>query len=147
MSAYCSKSEHCAFDVEKLLKRTDLNPDEISGIVEKLRAENYLNEARYAASFARDKFRFNKWGKNKIAFELGLKRIPQIFIDDALVEITDEYSAELCLELLQKKMATLKKEDIYQVKAKLFRFGISKGFETELVYKTVAVVLSSINEN
>ncbi|HAN76897.1 MAG TPA: RecX family transcriptional regulator, partial [Bacteroidales bacterium] len=53
------------------MKRTDLNPDEISGIVEKLRAENYLNEARYAASFARDKFRFNKWGKNKIAFELG----------------------------------------------------------------------------
>ncbi len=41
--------------------------DDAEKIIEILIKENFINEARFAAAFVRDKFKYNKWGKIKIA--------------------------------------------------------------------------------
>ena len=40
-----------------------------------LELEKYLDNLRFAISFVHDKFRFNKWGKIKLAYALRQKQV------------------------------------------------------------------------
>ena len=61
--AYCSQAERCVQDVLDKLGKADVNAEDAEEIVCELVRMDYINEQRYAAAFAHDKFRFNKWGK------------------------------------------------------------------------------------
>ena len=71
--------------------------------------ERYLDENRYARSFANDKFRFNKWGRIKIAYELQKKGIASQIRIDALHSIDDEDYERMLFELLKNKKKSIRK--------------------------------------
>ena len=60
-----------------------MDDDAIDKIIDRLKAEKYIDEARYCRSFINDKLRFNKWGRKKIEFALKQKQIPLELISDA----------------------------------------------------------------
>ena len=62
-------------------------PQAIDLIVGHLIQENFLNEERFARSFARGKFKIKKWGKNRIVNELKHRDISKYNITTALKEI------------------------------------------------------------
>ena len=98
--------------------------------------ENYVNEARYAKTFASGKFRIKHWGRNKIEYALKQKNISAYCIDLALKEISDEEYHLVITQLINKKAMQIA-DDQYIKKNKIARYIIGKGFESELVWKLI----------
>jgi regulatory protein len=67
---YCIYQDRCHKEVEEKLSKMRLIPEIIEEVIPHLISENFLNETRFAQSFARGKFRIKQWGKNRIVAEL-----------------------------------------------------------------------------
>lgn len=137
----CAHQEKCEWDIRKKLYDWKSNPVEHDTIISELIKDKYIDESRYAITFAKEKLRFNKWGKIKIEYALKQKNIPANLINTALNEI-DEDNYDLILENeLIKKFKTLKDTDEYALKSKLSRFALSKGFENGKVFDIISKIL------
>ncbi|MDH6354159.1 regulatory protein [Dysgonomonas sp. PH5-45] len=137
IAGYCSKAERCEFDVRKKLNGWELTAEEQERIVSRLKKENFLNDKRFCQSFARDKARFNKWGKVKIAFELKRKKIQQAFIDECLSELDDADLIESLTKILETKLKSVKAKNSYELRGKLMRFALGRGFTAEQITKAM----------
>jgi regulatory protein len=133
----CSKQEFCCFDIERKLKRWQVEPQDIKEILAKLETEKFIDETRYASAFANDKFRFGRWGRNKIKFNLKRKKVSEIRIKSALAKIDQEEYLVTLNGLLEAKKGRIKAKDDYDRKRKLAAFAIGRGFEPELVFKVI----------
>jgi regulatory protein len=142
IASYCSKAERCEQDVKKKLQAWELPDEAAARILAYLRSESFLNEERYARSFVQDKMRFNKWGKNKIVFELRKKYIPESVIHAAFDELTgnDEFEQSL-MNILQTKSKSVKAAGEYEKRAKLFRFAIGRGFQPEMINRCLGKLI------
>ena len=93
---FCAYQERCHQEVVRKLNQMGLIPVAIDHIIGHLISNNYLNETRFAQSFARGKFRIKKWGKQRIVYELKGQGISSINIKIALKEISDsDYRATI----------------------------------------------------
>jgi regulatory protein len=133
IQAYCAYQERCHLEVEKKLKSWGLIPEAIDMLVGELMQHNFLNEERYARSFARGKFRIKKWGRIKIKLELKKRSIHAKCIEFAMQEIDPDAYYETLKELLQKKSTLEKELHPYKRKVKLTRYLVSRGFEYDLI--------------
>lgn len=141
IAGQCSKKEYCSFDVVTKLERWELAEKDIAAIMEFLVKNRFLDDLRFAEAYARDKHRFNRWGKLKIGQMLRQKHIADSIIDEALATLPEEQSDTICLSLLQQKNKGLKEDDPYKRKAKLFRFALSRGFDYETISRCVSQLL------
>lgn len=131
----CSKCEQAEHDIRIKLKSWGISADESDTIIQRLIDEKYIDEERFALAFTRDKSRFDGWGRVKITYQLRLKHISQKAIDHAIAEIDEEAYTQSLRHILQAKMRTLKGKEPLQAKASLLRFALSRGFETDLIYR------------
>ncbi|HNW51433.1 MAG TPA: regulatory protein RecX [Prolixibacteraceae bacterium] len=129
----CSKSEKCISDIQQKLNDWGVEPADAQKIIKTLIAEKFIDEERYVRFYVRDKFRFNQWGRVKIAFMLRSKKIASGLIDIALQEITEEAYTELLTILLTDKSKKIRFVNDFDRKGKLTRFAQSKGFEFEVI--------------
>jgi regulatory protein len=130
----CSRREFCCDDIRKKLLQWGVENDDQEKIIEILIRENFINEPRFAEAFVRDKFKYNKWGKVKIAAHLRVKKIPSEILSTALDSIDNEKYTKLLRELIDRHRKSVKSKNLYDLKAKLLRYGLSKGFESSLLY-------------
>lgn len=137
MADLCARSEQCEADIRTKLFRMKLPAHEIDRILDQLREENFINEERFAGSFARDKVRFSAWGKNKIRLGLFQKRISGEAISQALDSIPRKDYIDALLRVASAKSRSLDLSD-YEDRAKLYRHILSRGFESQLASKAVA---------
>ena len=133
IQAYCAYQERCHQEVTKKLKSWGLIPDAVDMFLAELMQHNFLNEERYARSFARGKFRIKKWGRIKIRIELKKREIYAKCIEFAMEEIDGDAYYETLKEVLQKKSNLEKETHPYKRKAKLTRYMASRGFEFDLI--------------
>ena len=82
-ASYCSISEHCTSEVEEKLLAWGVSADDKQKIIDRLIVEDFINEKRYCTHFVKDKFRFNKWGKIKIAYALRQKGLRDELVSHA----------------------------------------------------------------
>ncbi|MEM8848016.1 MAG: regulatory protein RecX [Bacteroidota bacterium] len=137
MERYCAYQERCHKEVEKKLKEMRMIPEAIDSIMGHLIQENYLNEERFARSFARGKFNIKKWGKNRIKNELKQRDISRFNVQLALKEI-DEQDYSLTLDVLAKKrLAQITETNIAKKRKKLSDYLLYRGWESQLVYEKV----------
>jgi regulatory protein len=139
--ALCSRQEKCLYDIRSKLRQWGAPPDMIPSIEKDLLADRYIDETRYSLSFAREKARFNVWGPKKIEMALRAKQISNENIQLALAEVQQFISNDTLVDLLQRKTKTLKACDKYELRNKLIRYGLSKGFG----YDDIQKALSSLN--
>jgi Uncharacterized protein conserved in bacteria len=132
--AICSRQELCCEDIRNKLLSWGTGNNDAGKIIEILQNENFINESRYAAAFVRDKFKYNKWGKVKIAAHLKSKRIASDIITNALDSIDHDQYINLLRGLIENHKKTVRAKNQYDLKAKLLRYGLSKGFEGNLLY-------------
>lgn len=130
----CSRSEKCSSEIVDKLKLWGLSADESESVIKKLISEKYLDNERFARAYAKDKFRFNRWGRQKIEYMLRAKHINQEIVKIALEEITDEGYADELLRLIADKEKTIKAKDRYDKRNKLMRFAMGRGFESGKIY-------------
>ena len=129
LAARCSTSEQCLSDIETKLAKYDLTEEEKTRILRHLVEEKYVDDRRYAEAFVRDKYRFNKWGRIKIAQGLRMKGIDQETIGDAMGAIDEEEYIEILRELIKAKRRSTKGKNDYEINGKLIRFATGRGFE------------------
>jgi len=132
--ALCSKSEYCTDDIRSKLRSWGAGDTDSEKIISTLVRENFLNETRYASAFVSDKFNYNKWGKVKIAAHLRAKQISPGIITSALNLIENELYLKTMKEIITSHRRHVKAKNQYDLKGKLLRFGLSKGFESNLLY-------------
>ena len=119
-----------------------LIPEAKEMILLSLMKDDFLNEERFAKSFARGKFRIKNWGKQRIVNALKFKDISAFTIKTALKEIDEVAYIETIYRITENRNEVIKETNIYKRKKKLIDFLMRKGFESDLIYKTVNEVVS-----
>jgi regulatory protein len=100
-------------------------------------ASNFLNEERFACSFARGKHRIKHWGKIRIVNELKFRKIAQTLINTALKEITPEEYQETFHALAERNWEAMHETNALKKRKKFCDYLLRKGFESNLVYEKV----------
>ena len=133
----CAGSDKCQFDIIKKMSSLRIQKPVQKKILNILIKENFINEARYAKTYCRGKFRINKWGKQKIINSLKIKNISSKNINNGLKEINEESYISLINELICRKNEKLNKLDMKLKKEKIAKFLLQKGFESPLIWKSI----------
>lgn len=134
----CARSEHCESELREKLRKWAISSTDADTIIRSLRRRRYVDDSRYARALVRDKYRFARWGRNKIKQLLYLKRIDPDIIDEALDEIDPEEYRQILCHLIELRRKALSEPDPYQAKMKLMRFALQRGYESELIKKAIA---------
>jgi regulatory protein len=130
---FCAYQERAQQEVRDKLYELGMTMPEVEEIIANLISENFLNEERFAISFAGGHFRIKGWGKLKINHALYQKKVSNFNIKMALQSIDqDDYLAKL-LELANKKWNSLKGERGLSRMAKTHAFLYQRGFEPALI--------------
>lgn len=138
--AYCSSAERCPTDMEEKLKQWGAGEDVLARVMAHLFKERYLDASRFCRFFVRDKYRFNQWGRMKIAQALRMKRMDRADIETGLEEIDEEEYTEILEKLLQQKARSIKAKTPYERNTKLIRFAVGRGFTMDEVMRHVKQV-------
>ena len=135
LERYCIYQDRCHKEVTTKLKSMNMIPLAIDEIINHLIEHNFLNEERFAKSFARGKFNYKHWGKNRIVRELKFRDISSYNVKTALKEINeDEYLLKLST-IAKNKLATITETNIYKKRKKLADYLLYRGWEPQLVYE------------
>lgn len=132
----CAATELCTAEAREKLRQWGIPAAEAEKIVARLVGERFIDDARFARIWVRDKLYNARWGTLKIKAAARLKHLD---ITEALAEEWDDerYFANLAAALRSKgrKMPSpLSRDD----KTKLIRFALSRGYESGLVMEMIA---------
>lgn len=133
MEHYCAYQDRCHQEVEKKLKDFRLIPEAREVILLHLMEHNFLNEERFAKSFARGKFRIKNWGKKRIVRELKFREISTYNIKQALKEIDNDEYVTVCRKVIESKNKLVKEKNPFKRRQKLYEHLYRKGFESEII--------------
>ena len=134
MQSWCAYQERCQQDARNKLYELGMWPDAVENIIVKLIEDNFLNEERFATSFARGKFTIKKWGRIKIKQELKQKHVGDYCLKKAMLQIDEtEYLATL-KRLLEIKRKLINEKSPIKLTYKLMNYALSKGYEKDLVF-------------
>ena len=134
MMRLCAAREYCRNDIRR--KLAALPPAEAEAVLETLCREGYVDDARYARAFARDKSALQGWGSLKIKLALQRKAIDGPTIAAALDEIDAEAAAARLGQVLAAKWKSLQREsDPARKKAKFFRYALGRGYGYEVIQR------------
>lgn len=138
----CSKAEYCEADIyRKALKDLEGDADAARKVLEALISEKYVDNARYASAFAREKAAIQGWGPVKIRFQLKAKGVEEGTIRAALEEIDGGKQADKLNKLLQAKARSLAGDP--QFRLKLLRFGLTRGYDYDAVEAEVSKIIAT----
>lgn len=138
---YCAYQERSHLEVRNKLYGYGLYRDEVDEILFNLITEGFLNEERFAKVFAGGKFRMKRWGRIKITHGLEAKGVSQNCIRIGLKEIEESEYQKALRELLQAKSEIVREDNLYTTRDKLSKYAIQKGYEPDLVWRTLRDLL------
>lgn len=139
MAGLCANAEHSEHEIREKLRKMMLPANEIQPIIDFLTDGKFIDNARFARSFANDKIRFAGWGRNKIKQALYMKRIPSEIISQVCADIDlKEYAAAIRrVAIAKSKTLDLKK---YEDRNKLFKYLVSRGYEPSICSKLISSI-------
>jgi len=135
--AYCAYQERCQQEVRNKLYEWGLKSNEVENIIANLITNNFLNEERFAKTYAGGKFRIKKWGKEKIILGLKKRKISDYCIKKGLEEIEEYDYLRILSEVIKKKSKSIRNPKSEIRNFKMARYAISRGFESELVWDVI----------
>ncbi|MDT7829172.1 regulatory protein RecX [Pricia sp. S334] len=134
---YCAYQERCHHEVVRKLKSMRMIPEAIDQITVHLIDNNYLNEERFAKSFARGKFNIKKWGRKRITAELKQRQISRFNIKTALQEIDENAYLETFDALARKRVVQITEKNRLKRRKKLADYLLYRGWESHMVYEKI----------
>lgn len=87
----------------------DRQEKEIEETISSLKKDKYIDDARFAKAFTRDKLRFSKWGPEKILRGLSEAGVEQSIAEEA-VNDQEDLALQVLADLLSKKRQDLEKK-------------------------------------
>ncbi len=137
MERYCVYQDRCHQEVEKKLRDMKMIPEACELILLHLMEHDFLNEERFARSFARGKFRIKQYGKRRIELELKQRDISSYNIKAGLSEISSEEYAHVLNDISRKKFESVKESNILKKRKKVADYLLRKGYESNKVYEVL----------
>jgi len=141
LEQYCVYQDRCYKEVTEKLKEMQMIPIATDDIIQHLVQHNFLNEERFAKSYARGKFNIKHWGKNRIIRELKFRSISAYNIKTALKEIDEQDYIEKLHLLATKKMASVTEANVFKKRKKIADYLLYRGWESHLVYNKIRELL------
>lgn len=131
---YCSYQDRCYKEVILKLKTLGMFQTATDHILNHLVENKYLDEERFAKSFARGKHKFKGWGKRRIEQELKFREISSYNIRTALKEIETDYLKHF-YSLAEAKWNSINESSLERKKRKWVDFLMRKGYESHLIFE------------
>jgi regulatory protein len=138
---YCAYQERNHREVRNKLFSYGLYGSDVEEIIAYLISAGFLNEERYAKAFAGGKFRMKKWGRIKIVHAMEAHGLSPNCIKSGLTEIGNADYEKTLREILERKSTQRDEENIFVKRDKLATYAIQKGYEPDLVWKTLRSLL------
>ena len=132
---FCAYRERAISEVSKKMNDLEVPSNDQMYYIELLQEEKFLDERRFAQSFANGKFRNNSWGKHKIVSGLREKKISLEDIDFAMLKLDEEEYQNKIITLINKKKRGYYNSNILITRKKIADFLQRKGYETNLVWQ------------
>ena len=143
----CARSEHSSGDALRLMKRWGVADAEARKVLAKLLTDRFIDDARYAEAFVRDKLNLSGWGAYKIKLSLRAKGISSDIIEAVvapMIEATD--MKERLEDIMRRKLRTLKYSSPYDAKTKLIRFAASRGYDLGEAMECASKIAKCVDE-
>ena len=137
---YCALQERCHQEVRFKLIEHSIYGDILEELIADLITNDFLNEERFAKTYARGKFRMKNWGKNKIIHELKLRKVSNYCINEALKEIDENDYIQILKTIIEKKNPSTSFKNQFDRLKKLTDFALSKGYEYEIIQDVIKTV-------
>lgn len=132
---YCAYQDRCHQEARQKLRELGVYGDLAEEVIVDLIAEKYLDEERFARSYARGKFKIKRWGRYRIKRELRARQLSDYCIRKAMTEIDPtDYERVLANELERRNRLEKVGLHPYLRRRKLADYLVKRGFESELVW-------------
>ena len=141
-----ARAERSSGDALRLMKRWGVDDNDAQRVLQRLIAERFIDDSRYAAAFVREKINLSGWGSYKIVAALRRKGVDNRIIENALSQYGSVDMEERLQGLLEKKIKTVKYRDTSDLRAKLFRFAASRGYDYSTAMQAVDRVVKGERE-
>ncbi|GAB4395299.1 MAG: regulatory protein RecX [Microscillaceae bacterium] len=135
---YCAYQERSQQEVRARLQEYGWQGQEAEALIARLIEDNFINEERFARTYAGGKFRLKQWGRRKIEQGLRSKGLSEYCVQAGLSEIAREEYQEALKSLLEKKNTQLAEEPPLLRKQKLLRYALAKGYEQDLIWQILS---------
>ena len=135
----CARSEHCQQEMIEKMRQWGVSEEEQAQVMERLVAEQYVDDARFARAFIYDKIRYNKWGRRKVEQALWMKRIDNSISKPLLDEVDDEEYLNILRPILKQKRKSIKAQSEYELTVKLIKFALGRGFTMDIIKQCIDV--------
>ena len=125
---------HSVSEMKKALIRRTPNEDLIQKVIARLKQNGYIDDARYASQFARQRTEGRKQGKFRVARDLRARGVPDRHIEAALEEAaksTDE--ATVVRQRIERKLRSFRGEIDDRKLASLYRSLLRAGFSADVI--------------
>lgn len=136
-AAICARSEQCEAAVRRRLDGWGVPGPVAVQVIEYLKENSYIDNTRYMRSFVNDKFRFGKWGRQKIRHALKENGLSGREAEEALGAIDEEEYAAALQKAVSEKAARRGGAVSYADRAAVYNFCVMRGYEPELVTRAI----------
>ena len=133
LTTLCAKGEHCQQEMLDKMRKWEIEEDVQARVMEYLLKEKFIDEERYTRLFVEEKIKFNKWGRKKVEQALYMKRIPRSIYAPILDEVDEDNYEEILRPLLEAKRKSVTGKSEYEIRGKLIRFALSRGFDMDTI--------------
>ena len=147
LSTLCAAAEHCRQEMVEKCQKWGLSDDAAERVADRLVAERFVDDRRYAPLYVRDKARFGGWGPIKIRMQLKAKGIDTDIINDAIDSFSTTEWEDILRHALEQKLRTTKKDDPQKLFASLVRFGMQRGYDYSAIRKALSGIVEETNED
>lgn len=135
---FLSYRDRSRYEVDTHLTKKGFSKSAIRQTIDALMKLNYINDERFAFSWARSRLETKQFGKNRLRQELSAKGIDPGLTDQTLSKLFSEVDelavAQTCA---RKKLSSLKELDADKKRRRLAQFLQRKGFPADTIYKIV----------
>ena len=133
----CARAERSEEDARRLMTRWGVAPADREQVLERLRRDRFIDDARYAEAFAPQTINLSGWGE----------RIARETIERALAALDAGTARERLADLLRRKVRTTRAATPYELKNKLIRYGLAQGYDYEAVRDAADALIATTDDS
>ena len=127
-----ARREHSEYELRQKLKSRDYDVDSIDAVLQGLKQDHLLSDARFAEAYVNHRFNAGV-GPLKIRYELRQKGITDALADEFLEPLSDQWDQLMMQQRVRKYGETIPAD--YAERMKQARFLQNKGFSPESVMR------------
>ncbi|MBI1750922.1 MAG: regulatory protein RecX [Acidobacteria bacterium] len=132
---------HSVFEMRKALERRADDKALVRRVLDQLKEQNYLDDARYAMQFVRQRSENRRQGRHRIARELRARGVPDRHIDAALGEVLSGVDAAAQVRArIERKLRSLRAPFDETKLASLYGALLRAGFESDTIRRELRAI-------